>query len=82
MATISFEIDAGAQTYTASKTVSGAHLTRLAAAYKVRLGLDEAATDQEVMDALFDHVFAKFKSDVRQYEESAARDAVADIDLT
>ena len=70
MATISISFVAG-QTTTVTKTVSGAHLTRMLAAFRAHFGIP-AATDEQVAQAVAENIFAGLKACVRNIETNAA----------
>ena len=86
MATIKIEIVAGGTTYTRTKTISAAHLTRFIAAERVMLNMTGAETDAAVAAAWADKVFDETKVAVLGVERGTAVDTVAagvtPIDLT
>jgi len=93
MGTMTITIDTGSDTYTHSRTVSGASLTRLATAYKGLLGrVDDGAggerdmTDTEVMEAFANGFFDGTKANVLRYEQSeagkTASDGITEISMT
>lgn len=96
MATITIQINTGQGTVTRSKTVSGAHLTRMLAAYKALLGKVQDSpgppptfrdmTDEECILAWADGIFAGTKANVLRQEKDvaavAASNGVTEITLT
>ena len=95
MGTISVEIATGANTYTGSRTVSGAHLIRFRDAYMGLYGQVEDPpesgtfrdmTEQEIMDKLFDGFFLGLKNNVLRQEQieaaQTAKDGVTEIDMS
>lgn len=85
MATISIEVVAGAQTFTHTRTVSAAHLTRLVSAYRALLNMP-SATDEEVVQAWAQGIFSGTVANVKRSEKdvaaASASDAISDIILT
>lgn len=85
MATITIQVNTGVGTVTRTKTVTGAHLLRLIAVYKVLLNLP-SATDDQVLTAWADYVFADVRLRVLEAEQSTARQTansgIAEIAMT
>lgn len=85
MATIAIQVNTGQGTVTRTKTVTGQHLLRLIDAYRALLKIP-SATDDEVLTAWADYVFAGVKLSVLELEQASARlsanAGVAEIDLT
>lgn len=85
MATIKIEIVAGANTYSKTKTVSGADLVRLIDACKTHFGMPDA-TDADVADAWINALYSYTKGLVKGVEDAAAVkvafEGVAEIDLS
>lgn len=85
MATVKLEIVAGGNTYTNTKTVSGADLTRFITAYKASVGLN-GASDAVAAQTWSQGVLDQMKAITKTYEQARdakiAMDAVADIGLT
>lgn len=82
MPTITISVMAG-QTVGRTKTISGAHLTRMLNAYRTLLGPE--LTDEEVILAWADGLLAGTKANVRSVENQIASknafDLQTDIDL-
>ena len=86
MATITIQINAGAQTYTHTKTVTGPHLVRFLAAYRTLLGQVPTGeqpepgqpipmrdmTDEETAAAWANGIFAGTKANIKRVEQTAA----------
>lgn len=84
MATLKLEIVAGGTTYTNTKTISAAHLTRFIGAMRIKLDLPSPTfTDAQVADAWFNKIFAMAKDDTRIVENQVASTAavVAGTDI-
>lgn len=83
MPTITISVTAG-QTVGRTKTISGAHLTRMLNAYRTLLGPE--LTDEEVILAWADGLLAGTRANVRSVENEvaarAAQEAQTDIVLS
>ncbi len=86
MATIQIEIIAGGDTFTVTKTITGAHLVRFIAAQKERLSLEDPVTDADIADAWARSVFKQARGEVHAFEHQlaveVAGDGVEEIDLS
>lgn len=84
MATIKLEIVAGAQTFTRTRTVSAAHLTRFIAASRVYFGMGPSTTDAQVAEEWFARIYRDATAITKQVEQSTAVKSAADgvIDIT
>jgi hypothetical protein len=80
VATITIQVSTGTGNVTRTRTVSGAHLTRMIAAYKGILGPN--LTDEESLLAWADKVLSDTKADVLHYERNATAAGVSEITLT
>lgn len=74
MATIKIEVVAGAQTFTHTRTITGAHLTRFIDALRVVLG---AGTDEQVLTKWAQEIFDKARRVTRHVELNAATESAA-----
>lgn len=78
MATFKLEIVTGGPTYTNTKTISAAHLTRWVAALRVKLNMTNPSfTDAQVADAWFNTIFALAITDTRSVETQVAADSAS-----
>ncbi len=87
MATIKIETVAGGTTYTVTKTVSAAHLTRFIAAMRVVLDRPSPQfTDAQVHAAWAQRIYDQARADTKRVEAQAATTAAAagvtEIDIT
>ncbi len=86
MAKITITVEAGAQTYVKSRTLSAAHLTRLVSAASewyadsAAPGLD-LATDEGVLEAWVNDVFIHAKRMINTVETNQAAKGITDVDM-